>query len=91
MLTDEEINELVVLEAKASASPWIAWIEGETHSSGDSFIQVGTERSRLSDLYLVRDGGEATVDDLRFIAAARTALPHLLDEIRRIRDGATGR
>jgi hypothetical protein len=54
------------------------------HESGDGFIMTGEGASRGEDLYL--SGGAGADQDL--IAAARNALPRLLQEIERLR--ATG-
>jgi hypothetical protein len=72
----EEIRERC--EAAAPA-PWISFIEGRDHLSGDSFISRGVNRSE-EDLYLT-GGTEADQD---FIAHARQDIPRLLEEIDRL-------
>jgi hypothetical protein len=56
-------------------------IEGRDHMSGDNFILTGTELERGPDLYVNEDLAPASVACLDLIAAARTYLPLLLDEI----------
>ena len=74
--------ELDRLVDRASPAPWIASIEGRDHTSGDDFILVGDPREE--DMYVTRDTGPASRDDLDFIAAARNYLPKLLVEVRRL-------
>jgi hypothetical protein len=57
-------------------------VEGRDHESGDSFIQVGEDRDRGEDIYVTRDSGPANASYLDLIAAARTYLPLLIDEVR---------
>lgn len=87
-LTDDELDELERLSAANDPPPWKAWFEGRDHTSGDSFIQVGEGAERADDLYVSRENGPPRPVDLDLIAAARNALPRLLDEIRRRRDGS---
>ncbi len=60
-------------------------VEGRDHVSGDSFIVVGEMDDRREDLYLSRDSGPADAATLDLVAAARTYLPALVAEIRRLR------
>jgi hypothetical protein len=84
-LTDTEIEELRRLCSRASPEPWRAMLEGRDHTSGDSFIMIGNDDDRGDDMYVSRDSRSASPEDLEFIAAARTYLPRLLDEIVRQR------
>jgi hypothetical protein len=84
-LTDDEIATLRRLSNDASRPPWRAFIEGRDHTSGADFIMVGPEDDRDDDMYVSRDSGAASAADLDLIAAARTYLPRLLDEIERLR------
>ena len=87
-VTDEELAELERLDGWGSAPPWQSMVEGRNHTSGDSFIMVGREDDRDEDIYVMRDSGPASASDLDLIAAARTYLPRLVAEIRRLREGA---
>jgi hypothetical protein len=84
-MTDEEIDELRQLCERAAPGPWRAMVEGRDHTSGDSFIMVGTVADRGEDMYVSRDSGPAAPEDLDFIAAARNSLPHLIDELVKLR------
>jgi hypothetical protein len=84
-LSDDAMLELERLSAAADPPPWKAMVEGRDHTAGDSFIQVGDGSARREDLYVSRDGAPAGAVDLDLIAAARNALPLLLDEVRRSR------
>jgi len=53
--------------------------------SGDSFIQVGRNDDRAEDIYVSRDSGIAGPAELDVIAAARTYLPLLVEEVIRLR------
>ena len=64
----------------ATPGPWISYIEGRDHTSGDSVIVRG-ENGSEEDLYVIG----ATVADQDFVAYARTDIPLLLDEIERLR------
>ncbi len=65
---------------EATKGPWISFVEGRDHTSGDSFIRRGPN-GLGEDLYLT--GG--TVEDQDFIANARQDILLLLDEIERLR------
>jgi hypothetical protein len=60
-------------------------IEGRDHVSGDSFIQIGSGDWRAADMYVSRQSCPASAADLDLIAAACSALPGLIAEIRRLR------
>jgi hypothetical protein len=64
----------------ATKEPWISFVEGRDHTSGDSVIKRG-DNGQEEDLYIT--GG--TVEDQDFIANARQDIPLLLDEIERLR------
>ena len=85
VVTDGELTELERLDKWGSGPPWKAMIEGRDHTSGDSFIMVGALDDRDEDMYVTRDSGPAMSADLELIAAARTYLPRLIAEIRRLR------
>jgi hypothetical protein len=82
-LTDIELDELEKLTLRASPAPWAASIEGRDHTSGDDVILIGDRREE--GMYVSRDGGPASADDLDFIASARNSIPRLVAEVRRLR------
>lgn len=84
-LTDEELAALSALAEAASRLPWRAMVEGRDHTSGDSFIMIGSGDDRDEDMYVARDTTPASPADLDFIAAARNYMPRLLEEIKRTR------
>ncbi len=63
----------------ATPGPWISYVEGRDHTSGDSVIVRG-ENGGEEDLYVYG----ATAEDQDFIAHAREDIPYLLDEIERL-------
>lgn len=75
-LTDLELEEIENLCSSATPGPWISWVEGRDHTSGDSVITTGGE-----DIYLTG----ATISDQDFIAHARQDVPKLIAEIKRLR------
>ena len=79
-LTDEYLNEIRRRCEANTKGPWISFVEGRDHSSGDSVIVRGVNGAE-SDLYLTG----ATKEDQDFIAHARQDIPLLLNEIERLR------
>ena len=90
MITDEVLTTLQRLSDGCDPGPWTAVVEGRDQDVGSSFIQTGSGRSRGEDIYVTRDSGPAGADYLDLIAAARTYLPVLIDEIRGYRRLNTG-
>lgn len=84
-LTDEVLTRLERISGRADPPPWTSSVEGRDHMAGDSFIQVGNNDDRAEDIYVSRDSGPASTADLDVIAVARTYLPVLVREIRRLR------
>lgn len=85
-MTDAMLNEAALSEIEercraARAGPWVSWIEGRDHSAGSSFIEVGEGDLRGDDIELIG----ATAADQDFIAAARSDVPALLAEVRRLK------
>ena len=85
-MTAERISELRALAAAASPGPWnhdIVWLPnsilGPVHKTDDS----DTTEEVL--LFADPDFGHKP-QDLAFIAASRTAIPELLDEIQELRE-----
>jgi hypothetical protein len=79
-LSDEYLSAVRKRCEAATKAPWISYVEGRDHTSGESVIVRG-EGGSESDLYLI--GG--TVADQDFIANARQDIPWLLDEIDRLK------
>lgn len=79
-LSKEYLQEVIKRCNATSKAPWISYIEGRDHTSGDSFIMRGPKGTG-EDLYLTG----ATVEDQDFIAHARQDIPLLLAEIDRLR------
>ena len=69
----------------ATQGPWISFIEGRDHESGDNFIMRGPDGSG-TDLYL--NGG--SIADHDFVAHSRQDIPILLDEIKRLKSLLSG-
>lgn len=89
-LSNETLNHLVQLSERCDPPPWKAMVEGRDHESGDSFIQVGDDQDRGEDIYVTRDSGPADASFLDLIAAARTYLPLLVEEVRAARQDPRG-
>lgn len=85
VITDETLVELERLSAMCDPVPWVAVVEGRDQESGDSFIQTGPNGDRGEDIYVTRDSGPASAAYLDLIAAARTYLPMLIEEVREAR------
>lgn len=79
-LSKEYLEEIRRRCELTTPGPWISFVEGRDHTSGDSVIIRGPEGSE-EDLYLL--GGTASDQD--FVAHARQDIPLLLDEIERLR------
>ena len=84
-ISERDLDRLEVLSDRCDPPPWTAMIEGRDHVAGDSFVMVGHEGERGEDLYVSRDSGPAGGADLDLVAAARTWLPALVAEVRRLR------
>jgi hypothetical protein len=85
-LSEDILRELERLSDAADPPPWRAMIEGRDHTSGDDFIMVGEIPDRREDISVLRDYAKpARAEELDVIAAARNALPLLIEEIRRLR------
>ncbi|GAA0976043.1 hypothetical protein GCM10009555_035030 [Acrocarpospora macrocephala] len=81
-LTDAELELVRSLGDAGSPLPWRAMVEGRDHpEGGGSFIMIGPGDRHEAHMYVSRDYGPASTEDLDLIAASRTALPLLLDEI----------
>ena len=85
IVSDDDLQMLRNLSNAGSPPPWRSYIEKRDHLSGSSFIMVGEADQRGDDMYVTRDAAPASNEDQDLIAAARTFLPLLLDEIERLR------
>ena len=85
------LDDLERLERAATPAPWISSVEGRDHDAGDGVLRAADDaRQRDPDVYVsIRvSGGEwhpVAIADQDFIAAARNALPALIEEVRRLR------
>jgi hypothetical protein len=80
-LSDDEIARIRALCDAASRAPWRAMVEGRDHTSGPSFVMIGPPDHRQVDMYVTIDSDPADAPDLDMIAAGRSYLPRLLDEL----------
>lgn len=76
-MTDEQIKRLRELEAKATKGPWVA---------KEPAFAPGIKARVFGPTYKGKFEGQETmaVPDADFIAAARSAVPELLDEVERL-------
>lgn len=74
-MTEQELTALDALAQEAAPGPW----EAEDTYGGYAYI---------AKLQVSRDDGDMPVADARFIAAARTAVPALVAEVRRLQQDA---
>src|SRR5260370_32211412 len=79
-LTKEQRNELRALEEKAAPGPWESWTSGKFGITAIKEIDDGDEYNGRGNLFSC--GGDRS-DDAALIAAARNALPALLDAVDR--------
>ena len=77
VLSLEEVSSIATRCRSASPAPWTAFIEGETHFSGEDFIRV-SDQDDEPDLYLWLGPNPAPSTDLRFVASARQDIPDLI-------------
>lgn len=80
-VTDEELDEIELVVAHASAGPWTTFLESRQPIGGSSVIWVGDE-AHAADMYVWLEDEIAPDGDIEFIAAAREDIPDLLTEIR---------
>ena len=89
-ISEETLLWLEGLDAAGEAGPWKGMLEGRDHVAGGDFIMVRDGEDRAEDIYVNRDSGPALGADLDLIAAARTFLPLLIAEVRRLRSREPG-
>lgn len=76
-MDEDELRRIEVRAEAAALGPWILWIEGrDDHTAGSGFIQT-----RGDDIELFG----ASRADQDFIAAARSNVPALIAEVRRLK------
>jgi hypothetical protein len=79
---NEDDLEAIIRRCKAAApGPWTSYVEGRDHTSGSSFIRVGTGESRSEDIEL----SGASAADQDFIAHARVDVERLVAEVQHLR------
>ncbi len=79
-MTKEQLNELEALMKMATAGPWEAYSASCCPDMGG----VTSEKGRIAQACVARYGHPMTIEDAEFIAAARTAVPALIDRVRRL-------
>ena len=81
-LDERELKRLEELSRGATRAPWQSFIEGRDHVAGSDFIRTGGLDNDSPDIELIG----ASKADQDFIAAARQAVPMLIQEVRRRRN-----
>ncbi len=79
-MTKEQLEELEALEKKATAGPWEAYSASCCPDMGG----VTSDRGQVAQACVSRYGHPMTIEDAEFIAKARTAVPTLIDQVRRL-------
>jgi len=78
MITNKQLEEWRELYQNATVGPWYA---------GSTTVFAETA---FGSMELINEGGGSTVNDLEFIAEARTAVPLLIREVVRLRKALDG-
>lgn len=81
MISQETLAWLMRLSDRCDPPPWRSSVEGRDHVAGEDMIMTGGDSDRGEDIYVTRDSGPASAAYLDLIAAARTYLPLLIDEV----------
>jgi hypothetical protein len=89
-ISEAELARLEALAAAATPEPWESYVEEREPIGGCSFIQLGAKGYSPPDMYVYHDDKIAPAADLDFIAAARTYMPRLIREVRRLRKSPNG-
>jgi len=90
-LSGEELDLIDDRARQATPGPWVAQLETRYGLGGGSFIDLSPGADTDDELYLTyspvnRVSPNAALDaDLEFIAHARSDIPRLVAEIRRLR------
>jgi hypothetical protein len=80
-MTEKEREEIERRCAQARKGPWVSFVEDRDHVSGSNFIRVGKGAEPDDDIEMIG----ATVADQDFIAHARSDVPKLISEIKKLR------
>ncbi|MNT42355.1 hypothetical protein D3C72_1787740 [compost metagenome] len=81
-MDEDDLRQIEARVDAASPGPWTSWIEGRDHTAGSSFIETRSAEGRGDDIELIG----ASSADQDFIAAARSDIPALIAEVRRLRN-----
>jgi hypothetical protein len=81
MIQDKTLQKWRELASAATPGPWYDELAAEPPSPG-----IETETGSCVAFAQIREGEEFDHADARFIAAAREAVPQLLDEVERLRE-----
>ncbi|NWE51973.1 hypothetical protein [Brevundimonas sp. P7753] len=81
-MDEDDLRQIEARVDAASPGPWTSWIEGRDHTAGSSFIETRSAEGRGDDIELLG----ASSADQDFIAAARSDIPALIAEVRRLRN-----
>jgi hypothetical protein len=79
-VTKEQLEELEALEKKATSGPWEAYSASCCPDMGG----VTSDRGQVAQACVARYGHPMTIEDAEFVAKARTAVPALIDRVRRL-------
>ncbi len=80
-ISEAELAEIEQRCARARNGPWTSYVEGRDHLSGSNIITVAGGVEPDDDIDIVG----ATIDDQDFIAHARSDVPRLIAEVRRLK------
>jgi len=81
-MDEDDLRQIEARVDAASPGPWTSWIEGRDHTAGSSFIETRSAEGRGDDIELLG----ASSADQDFIVAARSDIPALIAEVRRLRN-----
>jgi hypothetical protein len=84
-MTDEDLKAIAARAAAATEGPWRSSDLGPCDG-----MQINTMAKKFQDpdWCIVSDGGEMSEENSEFIAHARTDVPALLEEVKRLQDVA---
>ena len=80
-MTEEELQAMQARADAAAPGAWLSWVEGRDHLAGSNIIQTHGGGPEGVDIEPVG----ASIADQHFIAAARSDVPSLIAEVRRLR------
>ncbi|WP_425147118.1 hypothetical protein [Deinococcus sp.] len=82
IITSEDVQRITEIDSRlknSSPGVWEAWIEGETHESGDSFIRTNALSEKPGEIYLMG----ASKEDIAFISKSKSDIDFLLSLIKK--------